>query len=77
MMSSAEAFSHSVPGDQLVAVVHVGLVVDVVVELERFPAHALGAERVVRVGRSGSEKAMARLLSMSAVLSRRGPGARA
>src|SRR5690606_35685856 len=39
--------------DQLVAGVHIGLVMDVVMELERLLRHALRGERIVRVGKIG------------------------
>ena len=53
MISSTDLPSHSVPGDQLVAIVDIGLVVNVVVILQRFGAHAQIGQRVMRVGKVG------------------------
>jgi hypothetical protein len=41
------------PGDQLVAVVDIGLVVDVVVVFQRLLAHAMGGQRVMGIGQIG------------------------
>ncbi len=61
------------PGDQLVAVVDIGLVVQVMVVLERFLRHAERGERIVGIGKIGKGEGHGLLLSRVCSLTRLRP----